>query len=470
MIYSFYIVSQTTQPMTLSFETISGGKSIQFQQPFQMDKSHTSLFEMAANKADNYAEMCSLTYSCKNDVFGTNFLFQGNPTVSIVAFFAGLTFNQSFAMYPVCKDDTRCTHTARAQYHYYVLFGSVYGRENTSILDGITIQMHQKTEIAIQLSGEAHALNNTVEDPINQHFIPNDQSNIYTTLWIEPKVSSCVRVNPRSLEGTLIVSNKPITVFTNRAKCKGSMEFSYESQVVHQMPEVKDWGTTFIIDTQQINMIPESIRNDIVYEITIRTAHNGTTVNIIYYQYNKPPQVTTDKLMTNNVYRVAHSASSMHGNSHIAIKASSPVLALYNIYSQNANMYYSVLLQPVEWFSNKQTIILQHPTDNEVYQYHISVVVPKEHYNPMDIQITESKDLCQSTPVLNYKGFIWSSKESYGYVVFYIEPSITGGTDNVTQLLLWHIDPDVHIGATVFAYAGDLQYAYSNGYTLSKFP
>ena len=469
MNYSFYIASQITWPNTLTFETISAGKSLQFQQSLHLGKSYTSQFEMTANEAGKYTEMCSLAYSCKNDVFGTNFFFQGNPTVSVVAFFAGLAFNQSFAMYPICKDDMSCTSSAREEYHYYVLFGSVYGRENTSLLDGITIQMHQKTEITIQLSGAAHALNNTVEEPINQQFSLKEQGNTYTTLWIEPKVSSCDNVNPRSLEGTTIVSNKPITVFTNKARCNGTVEFSYESQVVHQMPKVNDWGTTFIIDTQQINMLPQSMSNNVEYELSIRAAQNGTTVNITYYQFNQPPQIATDTLMTSNVYRVAHSASSMLGTNHITIKASNPILVLYTIYSQYANVHYSVLLQPVEWFSNKQTVVLQHPTNNEVYQYHVSVIVPEEHYNPMDIQITEGKDLCQSIPVLNYKSFMSSIKESYGYVVFYMELNITGGTDSVTQLLLWHRNPDVHIGATVFAYAGDLQYAYSNGYILGKF-
>lgn len=49
-----------------------------------------------------------------------------------------------------------------------------------------------------------------------------------------------------------------------------------------------------------------------------------------------------------------------------------------------------------------------------------------------------------------------------------MEFSITGGTENVTQLLLWHKNPDVRIGATLFMYADDQQYAYSNGYTLRK--
>lgn len=462
MNYAFYIASQVTQPNTLTFETISAGNSLQFQQSFSLGKSYTSQFTMAANEAGKYTEMCSLAYSCKNDVFGSNFVFQGNPTVSIIAFFTGIAFNQSFAMYPVSS--------AKEEYHYYVLFGSVYRRENTSLLDGITIQMHQKTEITIQLSGAAHALNNTVEEPINQQFRPTDQGNTYTTLWIEPNISSCETVNPRSLEGTTIVSNKPITVFTNKARCNGTVEFSYDSQVVHQMPEVSDWGTTFIIDTQQINMLPISMRNevDLEYELSIRAAQDGTTINITYYQFNQPPQTATAMLTTSDVHRVVNSASSMLSNSHIAIKASDPVLVLYTIYSQYATVYYSILLQPVGWFSNKQTIALQHPTNNEVYKYHISVVVPKEHYNPMDIQITEGNDLCQSVSVLKYKGFISSTKESYGYMVFYVELNITGGTDNVTQLLLWHRNPDVHIGVTVFVYGGDLQYAYSNGYTLSK--
>lgn len=467
--YSFYIASQIKRPSTLTFETISAGKSLQFQQTFHLGKSYTSQFEMTANEAGKYEEMYSLAYSCKNYVFGTNLFFQGNPTVSVITFFAGLTFNQSFAMYPVCKDDMSCTSSSRTEYHYYVLFGPVYyGREKTALLNGITIQMHQKTEITIQLSGAAHALNNTVEEPINRQFSIKDQGNTYTTLWIEPKVSTCDKINPRSLEGTTVVSNKPITVFTNQARCNGTVKFSYESQVVHQVPEVNDWGKLFIIDTQQINMLPKSMRTNVKYELSIRAAQNGTTINITYYQFNQLSQTATDVLMTSNVYRVAHSVSSMLDTNHIAISGSSPILVLYTIYSLHSNVHYSVLLQPVEWFSNKQTIALQHPTNNEVHRYHISVVVPKEHYNPMDIQITEGKDLCQSIPVLNYKGFLSSTAESYGYVVFYMELKITGGTDNVTQLLLWHRNPHVHIGATVFAYAGDLQYAYSNGYTLSK--
>ena len=471
MDYSFYIASQTSpQLTTLTFETISGGQSLQSHKLFPLDNSYTSFFEMAAIDGRNCSELCSLSLSCKNYVFGANFLFQGNPTFSVVAFFAGLTFNQSFAMYPTCTDDMMCKATSRAHYHYYILFGPVYGKDNSVLLDGVTIQMHQKTEITLQLSGEALALNNTKEE---SQFMPKNNSNVYTTLWIEPKVSLCERVIPRSLEGTTIVSNKPITVFTNRAKCNTSNQFSYDSQVVHQMPEVNEWGKTFIIDAKQINIMPQSVRNNLEYEIAIRASQNGTTVNTTYYQFNQQPHFNTTALMKGNVHRTVRSMDSMFSVSHISIVANSPVLVLYSIYSQdeitpNNVIYYSVLLQPVEWFSNKQIIALQHPTHDEVYQYHISVVVPEVHYNPKDIHIAKGKDLCRSVSLLEYKGFIGSTDQSNGYVVVYMELSMTGGMDNETQLLLWHRNPGAHMGVTVFAYASDLQYAYSNGYTVGK--
>lgn len=456
----------SNQPVTLNFETISNGKSIQVQQRLDLGKSYTSFAEMATKKVEEQSEMYSLAYNCKNKVFGANFLFMGNPTFSVVAFFAGLTFNQSLAIYPLCKDTMKCMSPRKEQYHYHVLFGAGYNTDNCTFLDGLTIQMHQATDISLQLSGKVHVLNNTVEQlQVNEHVLKDQNHNRYTTLWIEPKVLSCERVNLRNIEGTKIVSNKPITVFTNRAKC--SPQFSYDSQVVHQMPEVNDWGKTFIIDMQQHRILPESVRNYLEYEIAIQTAHNDTTIYTTYYPLGHPGHVSTTAMDTIGVHRI----TLRHVHSHVHIAATSPVLVLYSIRSRHGtkpHIYLSVLQQPVEWHSNKQTIVLQNPTHGEVHHYHISIVIAKEHYNPKDIYISEDKHICQSIPLSDYSGLTGNTNEGNGYIVFYMEPTIAGG-DGKTQLLLWHRNSKVYLGVTVFAYAHDLQYAYSNGYTLGKF-
>lgn len=113
-----------------------------------------------------------LTYYIHLSTAIANFLFQGNPTVSVIAFFApaGLAFNQSYALHHAGKNGVRCSATARTKYCYYVLFASVSGRDSKLRLEGITIQMHQTTEITMQLSGAAHALNNMVKEPITQQY------------------------------------------------------------------------------------------------------------------------------------------------------------------------------------------------------------------------------------------------------------------------------------------------------------
>ena len=460
----------------MNLETVSNGKSIQVHQQFSLNKSYMYFFEMAANHSEEQSEKHSLAYSCKNGVFGVNFLFPGNPTVSIVAFFAGLTFNQSFAVYPVCKDGMKCRSPPKEQYQYYVLFGPAYRGVDCVFIDGLTIQMHQATDLSLKLSEEVHVLSNTVEQAItanerNVILLRNQDHNTYTTLWMQQKVSSCERVNQKSLEGTHIISNKPITVFTNRAKC--NPQFSYDSQVVHQMPEVDDWGKTFIIDMQQRNILPEPVNNYLEYEIAIQTAHDGTTIHTTYYPFNKQRIVNTTVTVVETIGVHRLDIHPMLGDtlSHMLIVASSPVLVLYSIRSKSGtkpNRHYSVLQQPVEWFSNKQSVVLQHPTHGEEYKYHISVVIAKEHYNLQDIHVAEGNDLCQSISCLNYEGFTGKAEESNGYMVFNMELSITGGEDNRTQLLLWHRNSEVKLGVTVFAYANDLQYAYSNGYTMGK--
>ena len=480
MSYTFFISTQTSpQPMTLIYETISGGRSIQVQQWFPLGTSYKSFFEMTTNHDTTTSECyaCSLTYSCKNNVFGANFMFQGNPTVSVIGIFAGLTFTQSLAMYPVCKEGMKCmqSHRAEQYYYYYVIFGPLYVKDNATYLNGITIQMHQDTEITIQLSGAAHTLNNTVEQVTDGYTIHRNESNTYTTLWIQPKVSSCGDLgNYRSLEDTFVVSNKPLTVYTNRASC--STQFNYDSQVVHQMADAENWGTKFILDTEQSSILPESI-NMLEHEIAIRTAQNGTTVKLLYYQSNRLLYTNTTTLMKSNVHRIVYSILS-NTCSHIFIAASNPVLVLYSIQSRDDRklrtiiLYYSIVLQPVEWFSNKQMIALRHPTQGEVYKYHISVAIAEENYDPNDIYITDDQDMCQATPLYDYNGFTANIRRSNGYVAFYITIEINCTSENDTtdtqQLLLWHRNPQVHLGVTVFAYGSDLQYGYSNGYILGK--
>ena len=351
-------------------------------------------------------------------------------------------------------------------YQYYFLSGR-HVDEDT--IDGIAITViADETNITMEFETDIVALRNAQEcNHSNGSWILHDL-HLFEVFWIHPKVNgqSCSNTTG-GLRGTKITSTKPLSVFTTKFKCTLTEEFSYDSQVVHQMPSISEWGQEFIVDTQQINILPD--KENISYELHIRAAENDTNITIIHMEGNARSNtvyysIEAEEVLILTLTPIAYT--------HVHMEATTPVLALLDIHSLRPSISYSTMVQPVEWFSNEQMIVLSHPKPDAHYRYHIGVVVTEKYFNTdkIIIVVEDVNKTSGPTTISRHKGFNGRVFSAGNYELFYIEmdSSTLNRSQNGTTLVLKHTNPCGRLGVTVYTYADDLQYAYSNGFIIGK--
>ena len=415
-------------------------------------------------------------YQCTNLVFGMYVYFLYNPTVSSVVTLSAPTLStfEAISLLPVPSYLNLPVYETEL-FEYNVMFQS----RHDEFLHGIAISaVVDNTNITIQVTSGAITLRNAKDE--KTVIFSNETStfaifNLFEVLWLEPKVANCNIPSP-SLQGTKITSTKPLSVFTAKVKCNDTGDFSYDLQLVHQMPPVTKWGTNFILDMQQANIIPPSLASDLHYQFTILTSDNYTTnVTIEYYHLGDPLHLISPKMQlfsasSNEELKIPVTEMPSDSLSHFNIHASAPVLVMYEIYTRSkGELSYSILLQPTEWFSRQQSLVLSHSQPSSEYRYHIGVVIPKNYFNPADIYIENVQESSPPETLDTYQGYNGQVFVTTDYAVLYLEVTIHNESSNQTQLLLQHSSSCGVLGATVYSYAeSGVHYAYSNSYILGK--
>lgn len=376
----------------------------------------------------------------------------------MIAHLFGSHFNHSLAIYPV---PFRSAEKENKLYTYRVLFGAPrYGK-----LDGIVIEViYRGTNVTIHNGRGAIALRNGRElhEIQNSTFELTDQCET-SILWIEPKpvtVSNCTATV--SLQQVVIESSQPLKVFTQQAQCNSNPgEFSYISQLVHEMPPPNKWGQHFILDIQQARILPAEIKNILKYDISFLASQQNTSIKVIYYK--KGGDVDIEQYTANNdSLRIQKTATQVEGLTHIDISATGPILSLYTVHGQGPEaLYLSTVIQPVNWFANIQTLALSRANGSTQLDcnYHVSVVVPIDSSNSHDIFISNADKFNNNTSLSSQKRL--KSFKSGDFELFSYSPILISDVDT---FLVWHRDPTVAIGVTVFAYCPQKHFAYSNGY------
>ncbi|XP_064404185.1 uncharacterized protein LOC135349579 [Halichondria panicea] len=411
---------------------------------------------------DEQNEFCkdrdSMCYQCENNVKNLIGEFRSNPSLSLIAQLFGDYFNHFLAIYPVSG-----TEGEESVYTYKVLFGSP--RDGT--MDGLVIEViYSHTNITVYNASGAIALRDGTE--LYQLSSPFELTNQCksTVLWMEPRAAS--DCSHTSLEHAVIVSSKPVKVFTNQVRCNNkSRHFNYHSQLVHEIPLPSKYGQRFIVDALQAQILPEAVRNNLEYDLSILSSQENTDIKVTYY--NQSVAIVTEQYYsTMDALRVRKTYNFLQTITHLDISATDPILVLLTIHSRSPEaIYYSLVVQPVRWFSNIQTVAVASVNESSRSEcsYHISVFVPTNHSNPQDIMISEAHNFTNSTPLSSYSG-LRGFTNGGDFKLFYF----TRNNYTDTHLLVWHNDPYVDIGATVFAYCTHKHYAYSNGYISDNSP
>lgn len=279
-----------------------------------------------------------------------------------------------------------------------------------------------------------------------------------------------------SLSGTVLSSSTPLNVFTNSVVLNDSdtvRDFEYNSQLVHQMPERRNWGRHFIINPQCSEVLPEGLRSCLVYEVTIVSY---TSRNRILLQSGSSRSTVLGAPTVvapggHYEYKLYYTQAQMISKTYLEITSTAPIVVLSEAYTStkfasclNHSLSFSILVQPVEWHANKQSIILVHPNQNITYHYLISIVVPSKNGDTTADGIIESEPghYCRGSPVSS--ALPYPAGDNYTLLVY--TKSVVNSSATQSTLLLRHADSNTRIGATVYAYSEHLHYSYSNGYTL----
>ena len=91
---------------------------------------------------------------------------------------------------------------------------------------------------------------------------------------------------------------------------------------------------------------------------------------------------------------------------------------LFEIYSAS-QLYSSVLVQPVEWFSKQQEIVLSRTERSQHQDFFVSVTIPQKYFQPVEILIRNVTSE-RVTTLEEYDYFDGTSSNVEGYAVFHL--------------------------------------------------
>ena len=440
------------------------------QQNFKLHHGSNTVNVIKLNSTGSYSNIFKLSYYCKNQITQYYSSATRDPTVSLIASAKWPNFTVVYSLLP---DSRQPDFLTSQEYNYYLLLGSFRPRNCIDAFiivavspDITNITIKPTVDLIALRDGKVSAItiitaNSTETISLEKHEV----------LWIEVMTEDCR--SERNLSGLLVKATQSIQVFTANAQCTKPDIFSYDSHVLHQMPPSFKWGKTYITDLLQLNILPVTSTSTTIVSFTFLAIENMTTVTITWYRGNQQQNDShsTQYTLTSGRPFIATFDSNLvsNGNTHVFIQGSNPILVVYELYSLAENkVYFSVLLQPVEWFSNQQPAVLVKPLQQETeLLYHITLAVPSKFYDPQNILVTYQSIV--SLDVYDYfePEHVYTAGDFH---VLYMEINSTNITDEKDkQVLIRHKDPCAKLGVTVYSYADTTSYAYSNGYVLSKF-
>ena len=368
--------------------------------------------------------------------------------------------------------------TARSEpvYTYYTLYGNSVLKSGFTVPTIGIVQISEDSKVNITLNNTPHVYKNGQLLSEESDWKPRKQ---WDVVWLE-----YTRTRPNSTYLTKITSTEPLAVFTGMAR-ENDTEFSYVLQHTHQMPDTGQWGKTFIVDLTHMEML--ATEHDVIVSLKI-LALNSSTVDLTTYP-DRNMQTFELEAEVVQVVTIEKTGEDTFPT-HVWIQGSSEVLILYEVYNvtDKGNLtYFSLILQPTEWFTFKQTAVLAtalESTTNPIY--HITIVTSKD--STVEVQ---SKNLEAPVPIdlMDYWNITEVASMDIGsYRVHHITvhnlsiehgegskkpncyntPEVTPGID---MLIFTSKDPNgchTRLGVTVFSYSPQSSYAYANPPVNSK--
>ncbi len=245
--------------------------------------------------------------------------------------------------------------TKRAHYAYYIMHGRRRGQ-----YDVPTVGLLQPNDLNVTINITLKE-NDTL---VYKNLVLVEEGSEWTqlaergTVWLQYKKPSLFKIE----------SLHPLSVFTGFAT-SNSTYFSHHVRHAQQMPDTSQWGTVFIADLTVI----EKYENAMV-SLSILTS-NSTTIHITTQQDTRHYKMEAESIKIITIQR------SKQTSSYINIKSSQKLLILYEAYRESAdqnNTIFSTYLQPTEWHTYKQAVIIVPSLINTNQPYIIAILAPQK--------------------------------------------------------------------------------------------
>lgn len=297
----------------------------------------------------------------------------------------------------------------------------------------------------------------------------------FEVVWIEPTIRNC-NIDKQNLQGTVIKSSTDLAIFNAEAECNvtnNNRGFGYVGNLIHALPPVKRWGTTFITDLTHLQYQLPLKRPEALFHIIAEQNKEATIVVTRYTPGRRAPAQSSKYRLESNYPLTIQLDQDAH--THIIIESTSPVLVVYDVCCKvNDEPYFSSLLQPVEWFTQQQSLLLSHSLVPQVEKYYVILVIKSssDDFDITNIQIQNgSRD--QSTPIMDYKSLHSGNIHSYPvgtteYMIVLVTVDSEQWQSNDTHIIVKSVDGCTNLGASVIYYGEQSSYAHTNTYVLGE--
>ena len=470
--YLYFTHTSDTKELLFGFPVLKSGRKDWSYPDGDKTWQNSHIQPIIKEHPDEYEYYNERNYYCENPVISLFNSVKSGPTVSLSASIRAYKFAHVFSTLPLALIDSPSTGEDITAFEYYIIFGS-YKRPNSISAVGVVVggTGDHKADVRIKPNTEMVAIKNATYLANFMEIISGEISlTTNEVLWIEPATTNCIRI--QKLTGTTMISTEPLAVFTAYGRCRSSGGFRYDLNLLHQIPPVHKWGKIFVMDLLHLEILP-STNKDNTISFTMVSIQDKTNALFEWYGlelHNKSMVYTLESKRPITVTQNDYSQFS-----HIQIQAAEPILILYEAYSPSEEtVYFSVVLQPTEWFSNQQSVVLSKPLGlqhTSEWQYHITIAIPKEHFNTSSIMINNTSSKTQSkVPLEQFQYYHGAVYMAGNYVLIPLElNSSLHLEDSTSFFLISHTNPCAKLGTTVYANGlNTTGYAYANGFTVGE--
>ena len=278
----------------------------------------------------------------------------------------------------------------------------------------------------------------------DKYYYNND--NLHLTLNVSQSV---YLIGKGDTTGTVIVTNKPVSVFSGLVCSNVPFSMRYCDHLVEQFPPVSTWGTRFVT-------IPLKYRAafDVFRFIA---AYNCTNVSISCVNSIGLPASSWTFTLDEAEYHETNIAS----DEYCIVKSTNRILVLQYSVGRDADDNhrgdpFMAVLPPADRFSNNLTFA-NYESSVQTYKHIVNVVIPAAFFQPDCIYLSNSR-------LSNLTFDVVAIPDRYRIAYYGVRVDIEAGSHT-----LYHTNQHAGFGILVYGFTVHASYGYPGAYPVKGF-